>query len=74
MEFVSQVRPWTYFEGGIAGHVSFADPFDDELRGIVTQAVEGKGVLEGEDAEIHEKGTLVCMGTLDSFGVPQSNT
>ena len=63
MRLSSQVRPWTYFEGGIVGHVGFADPFDDELRSIITQAVEGKGVLEGENVQIHEKGTLVCMGT-----------
>ena len=43
--------------------MSFADPFDDELRSIITQAVDGKGVLEGENAQIHGKGTLVCMGT-----------
>ncbi|KAL9117289.1 MAG: hypothetical protein Q9187_006176 [Circinaria calcarea] len=55
------VRPWTYFEGGVVGHVGFADPFDNELRDIIVQAVHGKGVLKGEDVRIHDQGTLVCM-------------
>ena len=57
------VRPWTFFEGGVVGHVGFADPFDNELRDVVVKAVEGRGVLEGENVDIHSKGTLVCMGT-----------
>ena len=25
------VRPFTFFEKGIVGHVGFADPFDDKI-------------------------------------------
>ena len=57
-----QVRPWTYFEDGVVSHVGFADPFDNELRKIIFNAVEGKGVLEGENVKMHETGLLVCMG------------
>lgn len=57
------VRPWTYFEQGVVGHVGFADPFDDELRRIVFESVEGKGVLEGENVRMHDRGTLICMGS-----------
>ena len=59
---VIQVRPWTYFEGGVVGHIGFADPFDNVLRSVIVQAVQGKGVLEGEDIRLHDSGTLICMG------------
>ncbi|MCJ1312512.1 S-methyl-5-thioadenosine phosphorylase [Agyrium rufum] len=55
------VRPWTFFEQGIVGHVGFADPFDDELREVIVEAVHGKGVLQGSDVKIHPSGSLVCM-------------
>jgi len=55
------IRPWTFFEGGAVGHVGFADAFDDDLRKIIVKAVDGKGVLEGENVSIHDKGTLICM-------------
>ncbi|MCJ1392899.1 S-methyl-5-thioadenosine phosphorylase [Xylographa bjoerkii] len=55
------VRPWTYFEGGVVGHIGFADPFDNILRSIIIQAIQGKSVLEGEDIKLHETGTLICM-------------
>ena len=58
------VRPWTFFEEGVVGHVGFADPFDNELRDVIVKAVEGKKVLQGKDVDIHGKGTLVCMGTI----------
>ncbi|MCJ1436013.1 S-methyl-5-thioadenosine phosphorylase [Xylographa pallens] len=56
------VRPWTYFEGGVVGHIGFADPFDNALRAIIIEAIQGKSVLEGEDIKLHESGTLICMG------------
>lgn len=59
-----QVRPWTYFEKGVVGHVGFADPFDNALRAIVIEAVQGKGVMQGESVQLHEDGTLICMGKL----------
>ncbi|MCJ1404097.1 S-methyl-5-thioadenosine phosphorylase [Xylographa trunciseda] len=55
------VRPWTYFEGGVVGHIGFADPFDNTLRSLIIQAVQGKNVLEGSDIKLHETGTLICM-------------
>ncbi|MCJ1417368.1 S-methyl-5-thioadenosine phosphorylase [Xylographa parallela] len=55
------VRPWTYFEGGVVGHIGFADPFDNALRAIIIEAVQGKSVLEGANIELHESGTLICM-------------
>ena len=57
-----QVRPWTFFENGVVGHIGFADPFDNVLRNIVIKALQGTGVLEGENAILHESGTLICMG------------
>jgi len=57
-----QVRPWTYFEKGVVGHVGFADPFDGALRAIIIEAVKRKEVMQGESIELHEDGTLICMG------------
>lgn len=59
------IRPFTFFEGGVVAHVGFADPFDDELRGVVAQVAATHGVGVGADgttpAKMHEAGTLVCM-------------
>ncbi len=48
-------RHSTFFGNGIAGHVSFADPFCDELR---TTAVEAAHAV---DATVHAGGTYICM-------------
>lgn len=53
------VRPWTFFEGGMVGHVGFADPFDEALGTVVRGC--GRS-LKGEGVRLHEGGTLVCMG------------
>ena len=58
-----QVRPWTFFENGVVGHIGFADPFDNLLRSIIIEALQGKDVLEGENATLHDSGTLICMGS-----------
>lgn len=53
------VRPFTFFEKGLVGHVGFADPFDAKLAAVV------KGCwreMQGEVGTLHEKGTIVCMG------------
>ena len=55
------VRPWTFFESGMVGHVGFADPFDEKLRQVVIQAIKEKHILEGENVDLHDKGLLVCM-------------
>ncbi|KAI9818772.1 MAG: S-methyl-5-thioadenosine phosphorylase [Pycnora praestabilis] len=52
------VRPWTFFEGGMVGHVGFADPFDDGLAKVVRKCGHS---LEGEEVRLHDNGTLVCM-------------
>lgn len=52
------IRPFTFFEGGMVGHVSFADPFDAKVGAIVRQCGHG---LEGEGVKLHDKGTIVCM-------------
>ncbi len=48
-------RAGTFFGDGIAGHVSLADPFCDELRQIAIQASAAAG------ANVHAGGVYVCM-------------
>ena len=48
-------RPSTFFGNGIVGHVTFADPFCDELRAIVGSAARSCG------ATVHQGGTYICM-------------
>ncbi len=48
-------RPSTFFGGGIAGHVMFADPVCAELAGIVYDAASTIGV------KTHKGGTLMVM-------------
>ncbi|KAH0565487.1 hypothetical protein GP486_001112 [Trichoglossum hirsutum] len=52
------VRPWTFFEGGMVGHVGFADPFDTALSSIVSKCGHS---LEGDGVKLHDSGTLICM-------------
>ena len=63
------VRPFTFFEGGMVGHVLFADPFDNELAKVVRKCGHS---LEGEGVRLHDQGTLVVMGSL-SFSLPSSH-
>lgn len=44
-----------------------ADPFDPQLCAIVAKAVGREGVLEGEGIKLHEKGTVICIGTSGSW-------
>ncbi|MDA0711040.1 MAG: S-methyl-5'-thioadenosine phosphorylase [bacterium] len=48
-------RPSTFFGEGIVGHVTFADPFCEEMRGALLTACNRK------DAAVHMGGTYVCM-------------
>jgi len=48
-------RPSTFFEGGIVGHVAFADPVCHALADIVA----GGGRTTG--ARVHQGGTYICM-------------
>ncbi len=48
-------RPSTFFEDGVVGHVSFADPVCAHLAA----ALAGAGARAG--ARVHERGTYVCI-------------
>lgn len=52
------IRPFTFFESGLVGHVPFADPFDQGLARVVRTC--GKS-LAGDGVSLHERGTVVCM-------------
>ncbi|KAF4125635.1 5'-methylthioadenosine phosphorylase, partial [Geosmithia morbida] len=52
------IRPFTFFEGGVVGHVGFADPFDAGLAKVIKTCAEH---LSGEGVVLHEKGTVICM-------------
>ena len=59
---VWQVRPWTFFEGGVVGHVSMAEPYDRSLSQAIHTAISKPGVLEGENVKVHDKSTIICIG------------
>ncbi|KAI4109843.1 MAG: hypothetical protein LQ339_001627 [Xanthoria mediterranea] len=61
IDWTRGVRPWTFFEGGMVGHVGFADPFDTQLSNVIAGAIGKPGVLEGDNAVAHPKGTVVCI-------------
>ncbi len=48
-------RKTTFFEGGIAGHVSLADPICDELHEVVVESSQQAG------ATVHPGGTYICI-------------
>jgi 5'-methylthioadenosine phosphorylase len=48
-------RPSTFFGDGIVGHVTFADPFCPEMRGVIIEAAKQSG------ARVHPTGPYVCM-------------
>ncbi|RDW81416.1 6-phosphogluconate dehydrogenase, decarboxylating [Aspergillus mulundensis] len=52
------IRPFTFFEGGVVGHVPFGDPFDERVAKIVRACGHS---LEGEGVKLHDRGTLICM-------------
>ncbi|RPB00609.1 S-methyl-5'-thioadenosine phosphorylase [Choiromyces venosus 120613-1] len=54
------IRASTFFEGGLVGHVGFADPFDAGLAKVVFD-VGSDGVLNGEGVKMHKDGLLICM-------------
>lgn len=51
----TKARPSTFFEGGIAAHVGFADPFCPDLREALASAATASG------ATVHHSGTYVVM-------------
>ncbi|KAF1824650.1 Methylthioadenosine phosphorylase [Dissoconium aciculare CBS 342.82] len=52
------IRPFTFFEGGMVGHVGFADPFDSGVGAVVRKCGQS---LEGQGVVLHDKGTVICM-------------
>ncbi|RBQ73490.1 hypothetical protein VDGD_05546 [Verticillium dahliae] len=52
------IRPFTFFEGGVVGHVGFADPFDKGLADVVKTCAAH---MDGDGVVLHEKGTIICM-------------
>ncbi|KAG6304114.1 hypothetical protein E4U09_000023 [Claviceps aff. purpurea] len=52
------IRPFTFFEGGVVGHVGFADPFDAGLAAVVKCCAKS---MEGDGVVLHDKGTVVVM-------------
>ena len=53
------IRPFTFFEKGVVGHVGFADPFDAKLAEVVKGCASH---IVGDDIVLHDKGTVICMG------------
>ncbi|KAL2161969.1 hypothetical protein VTH06DRAFT_7754 [Thermothelomyces fergusii] len=52
------VRPFTFFEGGVVGHVGFADPFDARLAAVVRRCAAS---MRGDGVVLHSGGTVVCI-------------
>lgn len=52
------IRPFTFFEDGLVGHVGFADPFDPRAAAVVRRCA---AALSGEGVTLHSGGTVVCM-------------
>ncbi len=53
------VRPFTFFEGGLVGHVGFADPFDERVANVIKQCA---AAMEGDGVTLHHGGAVICMG------------
>lgn len=45
----------------MVGHIGFADPFDTALSKVLSKAISKPGLLEGENAQLHPKGTVICI-------------
>jgi 5'-methylthioadenosine phosphorylase len=45
----------TYIDGGVAGHLSFADPYCPELRQVAVEAARAERIT------VHERGTVVVI-------------
>jgi len=52
------IRPFTFFEGGVVGHVGFADPFDAGLAKVVQKCADA---MRGDGVRLHMGGVVVCM-------------
>lgn len=56
IDMTKGVRAFTFFEGGVVGHVSLADPFCEHLRRIIIDAAKAV-----KDLKLHTKGTYICI-------------
>ncbi|KAK0515340.1 hypothetical protein JMJ35_002719 [Cladonia borealis] len=61
VDWTKGVRPWTFFEKGMVGHISMADPFDKILSESVYKAISRPGVLEGEEVKAHKDCTVIVI-------------
>lgn len=61
------IRPFTFFEGGMVGHVGFGDPFDEGLAKIVRKCGHS---LEGDGVTLHDRGVIICMGEFPKCNRP----
>lgn len=61
------IRPFTFFEGGMVGHVGFGDPFDEGLAKIVRKCGHS---LEGDGVTLHDRGVIICMGEFPRYNRP----
>ena len=52
------VRPFTFFEKGLVGHVGFADPFDARVAAVVKSCAAS---MSGDGVVLHDGGTIVVM-------------
>ncbi|HWB70951.1 MAG TPA: S-methyl-5'-thioadenosine phosphorylase, partial [Egibacteraceae bacterium] len=48
-------RKDTFYDGPVTTHVSFADPYDEEMRRVAVDAARGLGI------DVHERGTVVVI-------------
>ncbi|KAI1325065.1 methylthioadenosine phosphorylase [Xylariaceae sp. FL0255] len=51
-------RPFTFFDGGIVGHVPFADPYDAKLADVVKKCASS---MQGDGVVLHSEKTAVCI-------------
>jgi 5'-methylthioadenosine phosphorylase len=51
----------TFFGGGIAGHVSFADPVCTQLAQSLREAAHSVCAANGAGAKVHDQGTYLCI-------------
>jgi 5'-methylthioadenosine phosphorylase len=69
------IRPFTFFDGGVVGHVGFADPFDGQLAQVVKKCADnlnaGHNAVHSDapphsdsptkTLKVHVGGTIICM-------------
>ncbi len=51
----TKLRNPTFYDGPKVAHISMADPFCEEMRGVVCKTIEGLNI------RFHKKGTYICV-------------